>query len=261
VRTITFDFPVKEITYKEIGERKLKFYIFEPETVRNNKPVLLFFIGGSFKKDPVSPARFQHQAKYFASKGIVSICVDYRNGQDEGFSPIQAICDVKSAVRWVRGNAAILEIDPDQLIVCGSSAGSYISVSSIMFDQFNDTSDNQQTNNIPNALIVFAGGMDGVDIMSRRYPELLEQATDLSPFHHIKKCLPKTLWMCGDGDIVYQQNKEFVQLMNMEGNDIAFHEYEGGEHGFFHYGRHENKYYHATIREMENFLTSNGFIK
>src|SRR5699024_8049198 len=141
---------------------------------------MLFFIGGSFSVNPVSPARFQHQAKYFSSKGMVTVCVDYRNGRDEGFSPIQAICDVKTAIRWVRENASTLSIDPNKVVVCGSSAGSYIAVSSIMFDHINDEDDHQNTDHVPTALIVVSGGMDGVDIMRRRYPELIEIAPELS---------------------------------------------------------------------------------
>lgn len=255
-----FEHPVKEVTYKEIGERKLKLFIFEPEDTLENRPVILFFIGGSFKKDPVSPTRFQPQAKHFSSKGMVAICVDYRNGKDEGFSPIQAICDVKSSVRWVRENAILLGIDPNKLVVCGSSAGAYITVSSIMFDDLNDERDNQPTNHVPNALIIFAGGMDGVDIMRRRYPELMGIAMEISPLHHIKKCLPRTLWFCGKSERDYEQNKEFINLMNKEGNVITFLEYDGMDHGFFHYGRHGNKYFHETVREIEGFLEREGFI-
>jgi acetyl esterase len=190
----------------------------------------------------------------------VSICVDYRNGHDEGFSPVQAICDVKSAVRWLRENSADLGVDPNKIVVCGSSAGGYIAVSSIMFDQLNDESDNQTTNHIPNALVVFGAGMDAVDIMTRRYPELLERATEISPFHNIKKCLPPTLWMCGTSDDLYEQNKNFVELMIGDGNEITFVTYEGMEHGFFHFGRHENRCFHDTILRIEEYLKSMAFI-
>lgn len=257
MRVFQFDYPVQEVTYKVIGERQLKLYIFEPETSLKNRPIILFFIGGSFKKKPLkTPADFQNQAKYFSSKGMVAVCVDYRTGYDEGFSPIQAICDVKSSIRWVRENSTELGIDPNKVVVCGSSAGAYIAVSSIMFDHFTDESDDQNINHIPNVLVVFAGGMDGVDIMRRRYPELLETATELSPIHHMKKCLPPTLWLCGTADEDYEQNKNFVNSMISEGNDITFVEYEGMEHGFFHFGRHENKYFYETIQEIEGFLGS-----
>jgi acetyl esterase/lipase len=169
-----------------IGERKLNFYIFEPETPRKDRAAILFFIGGSFGKGPRTPADFQHQAHYFSTKGAVAICVDYRTGHDEGFTPIQAICDVKSAVRWLREHAAEWGVDPEKIVVCGSSAGGYIAVSAIMFDHMNNDGDNRNINHVPNALVIFAAGMDAVDIMRRRYPELLDQAREMSPYHNVK---------------------------------------------------------------------------
>lgn len=267
---VKFDFPVTDITYKVIGHRKLKLYIFEPKTSDRNRACILFFIGGSFKKNPYrTPAHFQHQANYLSSQGIVAICVDYRTGRDEGFTPIQAIVDAKSAVRWVRKHSLKLGINPDKIVMCGSSAGGYISVSSIMFQDLNDDGayDNQNKDHIPNALIIFGSGMDGIDIMRRRYPELLERAKYLSPIHNMQKCLPPTLWLCGtkeatpnkEGEL-YEQNKAFVKQMIVEGNDITFEAYEGMEHGFFHHGRHGNKYFYKTMLRVEEYLKSLQFI-
>jgi acetyl esterase len=260
MRVISFDYPVKEATYKVIGQRELKFYIFEPESPQQNKAAILFFIGGSFGKGPRTPADFQHQAKYLSSKGVVSICVDYRTGHDEGFTPIQAICDVKSAVRWLREHAADFGVDQHKIVVSGSSAGGYIAVSSIMFDHINDESDNQHTDHIPNALVIFCAGMDAVDIMARRYPHLLDQAQAISPYHNVKKCLPPTLWMCGTADDLYDQNREFVNRMTAAGNDITFIAFDDMEHVFFLYGRHGNKPFHDTNHRIEEFLKSMAFI-
>jgi acetyl esterase len=260
VRVFPFEFPVKEAIYKEIGERQLKFYIFEPESPQKDRTATLFFIGGSFGKGPRTPADFQHQAKYLSSKGVVSICVDYRTGHEEGFTPIQAICDVKSAVRWLRENASDLGVDPEKIVVCGSSAGGYIAVSSIMFDHLNNDGDNLSTNHIPNALVIFAAGMDAVDIMTRRYPQLLGQAREMSPYHNVIKCLPPTLWMCGTADDLLEQNKDFVDRMRAVGNDITFVTYDSMEHGFFLYGRHENKPFHETKLKIEEYLRSIAFI-
>lgn len=189
---------------------------------------------------------------------MVAICVEYRNGLDEGFLPPQAIYDVKSAIRWVRGNSSDLGVDPNKIVVCGSSAGAYIAVSSIMFDDLYDEHEynNQGTNHVPNVLIVFSGVMDGVDIMRRRYPELLEKAMEISPIHNIKNCLPQTLWFCGTSDIDYEHNKAFIKLMKQEGNDITVKTFEGIEHGFFNYGRHQNEYFHITEYEIEKYLHS-----
>ncbi|AZN43769.1 alpha/beta hydrolase [Paenibacillus albus] len=255
-----FVFPVEEVTYKVIGERKLKFYIFEPKVRKKDRAAILFFIGGSFGKGPRTPADFQHHAEYISSKGAVAICVDYRNGHDEGFTPIQAICDVKSAVRWLREHAADWYVDQEKIVVCGSSAGGYIAVSAIMFNHMNNDGDNQSINHIPNALIIFGAGMDAVDIMARRYPELLDQAQDMSPIHNVKKCLPPTLWIIGSEDNLLGQNKDFVESMVMIGNDISWVTYAGMEHGFFLYGRHGNIPLNETNVKIEEFLQSKFFI-
>ncbi|WP_225446161.1 alpha/beta hydrolase [Paenibacillus rhizovicinus] len=209
---------------------------------------------------PRTPADFQHHAAYLASKGVVAICVDYRNGHDEGFTPIQAICDVKSAVRWVREHAADIGVDPEKIVVCGSSAGGYISVSAIMFEHMNNDGDHLSTNHMPNALVIFGAGMDAVDIMTRRYPELLEQAREMSPYHNVKHCLPPTLWMIGTADDLLEQNRDFVARMAAAGNDIAWVAYDGMEHGFFLHGRHENRPLEATKMKIEEFLKSIALI-
>lgn len=86
-----------------------------------------------------------------------------------------------------------------------------------MFDYLNDESDNQSINHVPNTLIVFFGGMNGVAIIRRRYPEFLENANSLSPIHNIDNCLPQTLWLCGTAEKDYEQNRTLVNKMVMEG--------------------------------------------
>ncbi|WP_027086110.1 alpha/beta hydrolase [Cohnella panacarvi] len=255
--TIAFEYPVVKLTYKTVGERQLSLYMVAPLKKGANRPAILFFNGGSFSPHPsLNPAQFQHQADYFSTLGMAAICVDYRNGADTGFAPEQAIKDAKSAVRWVRDHCEELGVDPDRIAMCGASAGGYVAVSSIMFDHLDDDADGKRTNTVPNALVVFAAGMDGVDIMDRLFPDLRDKALAMSPLHQIRRCLPPTLWMCGSSDGIFEQNRTFVERMIQAGNRIDFIAYEGMEHGFFNYGRHENQYYYETRSEMERFLAS-----
>ncbi|WJH36795.1 alpha/beta hydrolase [Paenibacillus sp. CC-CFT747] len=181
--------------------------------------------------------------------------MDYRNGSDEGFTPLQAIADVKSAVRWVRTHSAELQADPSRVAVCGASAGGYITVSSILFPEVDDAApEEREVEAVPNELVIFAAGMDAVDIMGRRYPEILDQAREISPLHHIRKALPRTLWLLGTSDDLYEQNMDFVRGMRGAGNDITLETYEGMEHGFFNYGRHDNKPWRETTLRIESFL-------
>ena len=254
-----FVFPFREAVYKTIGEKKLRFFLFEPDRAGTNRAAVLFFIGGTFSRNPNTPADFQYHAEYLASQGYVAICAECRTGRDDGFTPIQAIRDARSAVRRLRMNAPEWGIDPNRIVVCGSSSGGYTAVSAIMFDHLNDEGDDLSVSPVPDALVIFAAGMDAVDIMSRLYPELLPAARDISPYHNVRKCLPPTLWMIGTADPLYAQNREFVERMTEAGNAITWVEYEGMEHGFFRHGRHGNRPLEETRRRIAEFLASIGF--
>ncbi|WP_245640240.1 alpha/beta hydrolase fold domain-containing protein [Paenibacillus dakarensis] len=134
-----------------------------------------------------------------------------------------------------------------------------MAIASLMFKDIDDDIDPTE-DYVPNALIMFAAVMDGIDIMRRRFPELIDIAEELSPLHNIKLCLPRTLWICGTADVDYQQNKEFINKMVEIGNDITLKTYQDMEHGFFNYGKHENRYFHETKLEIENYLRSLGLI-
>lgn len=259
MKPFTFDVPMIKRSYKKT-HRDLYLYISIPESEGENRPALLFFNGGSFKKDPITPDQFQYQAKHFSNKGIVSICVDYRNGSDDNFTPVQAICDVKSSIRWVKDHHLELGIDPNRIMVCGASAGGYITVSAFMFPEIDDEMNNTTDYYNVSELIIFAAGMDAVDITTRLFPDLVPMSQKFSPKHHIKRCLPRTLWMCGTGDVLYEENIEFIQQMKEAGNDIRFVTYDGMEHGFFNYGRHENLYFTKTTKDMEDYLKEKQYI-
>jgi acetyl esterase/lipase len=259
MRDYPFVFPVKETVYKEIGGRKLRFFVFEPDAAVANRTAVLFFNGSTFMQSPVTPADFQYHAHYLASKGYVAICVECRTAYDAGFTPLQAIRDARSAVRRLRGRASEWGVDPNRVVVCASSSGGYTVVSAIMFDHLNDEGDDLSVSPVPDALVIFAAGMDGVNIMERLYPELLTEAQSISPYHNVKKCLPPTLWIIGTADPLYEQNRDFVERMTAAGNDIAWVEYEGMEHGFFRHGRHGNRPLEETRERIAEFLKSKGF--
>lgn len=252
-----FEYPVKEYIYKTTNQRALKLYVLEQNNRKTQCQAILFFYGGSFVRSNRTAAQFQHHADYFASKGFVSICVDYRNANDVDFTPVQAVMDAKSAIRYIRKNSAELTIDPDKVIMCGASSGGYTCVSSILFNEYNEIDDELEISCIPDLLAIFAAGMDGVEIMNRLFPDIYDGSREISPIHHVKKGLPKTIWFCGTTDLLYQQNLKFIEAMNHCGNEIDFYAYEEMGHGFFNYGSHDNKPYVDTNRRMLEFFTNN----
>jgi acetyl esterase len=253
-----FSFAVQKEIYKKVEDRNLKLYVFHPKVKSKKRAAILFFHGGSYtKNNGTSPARFEHHAQYFSKIGMVAICVDYRNANDQGFSPYHAIEDARSAVRWVREHAEQLGIDPEKVVVCGASSGGYTALCSILLEIDKPS----LPDHVPNALVIFNAGVDGEEIINRLFPELSNKATELSPLLHVKKELPPMIWFVGTSDIIYESNLVFCEKWKQNDNLCVLHTYEGMTHGFFNYEMHENKPFKQTIQETIEFLQSLGFIE
>ena len=61
-----------------------------------------------------------------AQAGFVVATADYRLSGEACF-PAQ-LHDVKAAIRWLRGNAGALEVDPPRVVAWGESAGGHLAV-------------------------------------------------------------------------------------------------------------------------------------
>lgn len=108
------------LTYCSIGNRALKADIFYPVAkTKKKRPAVLLIHGGGWR----SGDRSQQipMAQHLASKGFVSITVEYRLSI-EALYPA-AIFDLKAAIRWIKANAKVYNIDTNKIAVLGCSAG------------------------------------------------------------------------------------------------------------------------------------------
>ena len=112
------------ITFKKTETIDLKLWIFNPEIMTGNNSAIVFFFGGGWIGG--SPRQFIEQAKFFTSKGMVSIIADYRVFSRDSVRAIKCISDAKSAIRWVRKNAKSLVIDSNKIVASGVSAGGHL---------------------------------------------------------------------------------------------------------------------------------------
>ena len=53
----------------------------------------------------------------------------------------------------------------------------------------------------------------------------------------------------------------YRELSVKAGNDCTMVSYEGQGHGFFNFGRSENKYFVSTVRALDRFLASLGYLE
>lgn len=103
------------------GDRDLHVDIFRPDN-DSVRPALIMIHGGGWNSGDKSLQ--EPMAQMIAARGYVAIPVEYRL-IPEAIYPA-GLHDIKTAVRWVRKNAARYGIDPDRIAVSGCSAGAQL---------------------------------------------------------------------------------------------------------------------------------------
>ncbi len=255
--------------YKTVGETKLKLYVFKPEGHQpsDHRPAIVFFFGGGWTNG--SPTQFEQQCRYLASRGMVAITADYRVASRQQVKAVECVKDAKSAIRWVRGHAAELGIDPEKIIAGGGSAGGHIAACTGVLTEFDEPNEDKSISSRPNALVLFnpavslaPGASDADNKRGAPLAERLGVPPDkISPANHVTKGLPPTLILIGTKDFLIEGNREFVEKMKAAGNRCELDLYDGREHGFFNFGRGSNKDFRATTASMDRFLASLGYVQ
>jgi acetyl esterase/lipase len=245
--------------YKEVDTTQLFMEVIYPEQLDTSKSysAMIFFFGGGWIGG--TRVHFEHQAAYFAKRGIVCFLVDYRTKNQHETSPFESLKDAKSAIRYVRANAGKFHIDPDRIIAAGGSAGGHLAAATALIDNFNEDTDNLNISPIPNALVLFNPVIDngpggyGFERIGKEYK-------NFSPLHNIKAGVPPTLILLGTTDnLVPVVTAEYYQMVSEKvGSRCDLLLYEGQPHGFFNYANFE--YYKKTIRAADDFLQSLGYL-
>ena len=248
----------KPYVYKEVEGSPLKLYVTTPEgwKATDSRPAIVFFHGGGWVGG--APGQFTEHAKHLAKKGMVCIQVQYRLLDRKNNDP-PTICveDAVDAMRWVRSHAPELGIAPDRVATGGGSAGGHLAAYLGTVEPM--ATDGPSTK--PNAMVLFNPVYDngpggwGTARVKDRYAEF-------SPAHNISKSSPPNIVFLGSEDklIPVATAKNFQKKMHDAGVKSELFIYEGQGHGFFNHGKDNNRWYDATVAEMDKFLASLGWI-
>lgn len=246
-----------ELIYKQIDTVKLKMIIYKPDDFKETVkyPAIVFFFGGGWTGGNMT--QFVSFAQYYASKGMVSILVDYRVKSRQGTTPFESLKDAKSAIRYVKKNAERLSIDPQKIVASGGSAGGHLAAACFTNETINEGNEDLSVSSKPNALVLFNPVIDnskdgyGYDIIKERYLEF-------SPLHNIRKGFPPTIFFLGTKDklIPVSTAESFKKKIESAGGRCDLFLYEGQQHGFFN-----QKIFHEDIYPKINvFLQSLGYL-
>ena len=188
---------------------------------------------------------------------------DYRVAARHNSTPEDAMSDARSAVRWLRMNAAKLGINPGKIVGAGGSGGAHIIASAAMIEGFDQPGEDASVSCVPNALILFNPVLDtskkgfGFDKFST--PDLGKKANLVSA---IRKGLPPVLVFHGSADRVVplQTSETFIRKMKRKKNIAEIVTYEGQGHGFFNLNV-PFELYQGTLNATDDFLVAQGFLE
>jgi acetyl esterase len=259
--------------YKTVGDVKLALYLFLPKEHRpdDRRPAVVFFFGGGWNSG--SPGQFQEQCRYLASRGMVAIAADYRVASRHQVKADRCVADAKSAIRYVRGNASRLGIDPQRIAAAGGSAGGHLAACTGVVPGFDEPSEDASISSVPNALVLFNPAVVLAPVEGM--PELLRRSVDslrermgtepvkLSPYHHVRQGLPPCIIFHGKADtaVPYATAELFAEAMKSAGNRCELVGYDDQPHGFFNHDRGDNRHFRDTLRRMDRFLASLGWLQ
>ena len=258
--------PDKTVTYKTLGDTKLKLHVFNPQghKLTDKRPAIVFFFGGGWMGG--TPRQFYQQAKGFAALGFVAMSADYRVIRKHKTTPFECVKDGKSAVRWIRQHAAELGIDPGRVVAAGGSAGGHVAACTGVIQGHEEDGENGDISTLPNAMILYNPVIDttekgyGISKVGR------ERKTEISPCRQVRGGVPPTLIFHGTADktVPYENVVRFTKLMKEAGNSCSLVPFKDKNHGFFNgsFFRPKNgdADFNITMEKSISFLKELGFL-
>lgn len=253
-------FSQEKILYKQIDTTKLFMKVYYPEKINKTQqcPAIVFFFGGGWTKGNIN--MFDHHANYFSKRGLVCFLVDYRVTSRHHSTPFESLKDAKSAIRYIRQNAATFHIDTSKIVASGGSAGGHLAAATALIKDYNEDSDNKAISCKPNALVLFNPVIDNGP-GGYGYERIGDEYKSFSPLHNIQKGAPPTIIFQGTKDklIPVETVKYYQTVMRKVESRCDLFLYEGKEHSFFNYNKFED--YKSTVSETDKFLQSLGYLK
>ncbi|KGL62294.1 alpha/beta hydrolase fold domain-containing protein [Polaribacter sp. Hel1_85] len=251
----------QELIYKVIDGDTLKLTLFYPKKIKRKTPTIVFFFGGGWNGGSIT--QFEDQSKYFASRGMISILVDYRVKNRHKTTPFDAVRDAKSAIRYIRKHAKELHVNPKKIAVSGGSAGGHLAAATATLEGLNEPKEDLSISVKANALILYNPVIDNSK-NGYGYKRVGERYKEISPLHNIKKGVPPTIFFLGDKDklIPVATAKNYKAKMEAVGSRCDLFVYKNQPHGFFNQWKKGGvEHYLKTTYEADIFLESLGYLK
>jgi acetyl esterase/lipase len=196
----------RDVVYRKVDGEELKLDAYVPKG-EVKFPAVVVIHGGAWRMG--DKAAYAAECTSLANNGYAAFTIRYRLLPKHKFPA--CVEDCKSAVRWVRHNAAKYKVDPQRIGAYGHSAGGHLAAMLATMGgtpQFNGDADAKPGDSRIQAAACMAGVFEfpPIDIAIFREflgaspkdnPDVYKQA---SPLHHVSKDTAPVLILHGDQD-------------------------------------------------------------
>jgi len=235
-------------------------FFFPPghEPNQASAPVVLFLHGGMW--DLSMPTQFVPHGLHFASRGAVTLTVEYRVKSTYQTSPLDALEDAAMAMLFLKKNARILGIDPECIVVAGAGSGAHLALCCATLPEIGNEPGEQFR---PTALFLFSAIVNTTakGVGADKFPSE-KIAKQCSPSEYVpRKNLPPCLLFHARQDrlVPIEQVAKFAKRYARKKNQCELMEFESAGHTFFNYNSHEQNY-EVTLRRADYYLVELGIL-
>lgn len=112
----------RDLDFAVNADESVQLDLYVPKAAKAPLPTIVVIAGGAFLAQ--DEKKFKDEARILAESGFAAASIAYRGWPGDSFPA--AVEDAKAAVRYLRANAATLNIDPERIGAFGQSAGAYL---------------------------------------------------------------------------------------------------------------------------------------
>lgn len=253
---------IPNVEYIKCGDMALYLQLFLPEGLfpgmpsSKRFPLIVYVQGAAWGEQDV----FYNlpQIGELAKRGYVVASVKHRASSVAGFPAF--LQDVKSAIRFLRANADMYFINPEEVAIWGDSSGGHASLMVGVTGDMEEfkTEDNHDLSDSVKAVVDFFGPTDLTQINNApRNPEFVNAAENIpedilfggsvaehpeiaqvgNPIQYVseEKNLPPFLIVHGDRDamVPFNQSVLMVEKLQKCKKEVEFYKVCGADHGIF----------------------------
>ncbi|MEB0249625.1 alpha/beta hydrolase [Mucilaginibacter sp. 10I4] len=243
----------KKFLYKKTSQEDMYLYVLDPAG-KAKKPLaaIVYFTGGGWINGNVADEI--PTAAWFRDHGMIGITADYGVQSRHGTSPLEAIRDTKSAMRYVRALAKELGIDPNRIVAAGGSAGGHLAICTLL-EGGDDPADDLKVSAKANGLVLHNPVL-GVGFGK----DFLDKHPEFTPLKQVRSGWPPTILSCGtvDATTPYAGAVQFTKLMKDVNNACELITVKDADHSCD--WPVSNPDFLPTLTRMVGFMNEHGFL-